>query len=94
MIGRYEQADVYLRQAGRFSGRNKLLQIENLLRADMVEQAKALCREMFSLHQAMVIFQALSQENTLTIPLDRKLVTPFVTQQAREMLSQQTNDLL
>jgi len=86
MIGSYEQADVYLRQAGRFSGLNKLIQIENLLRADMMKQAQILCQEMFSQYQAGVIFQSLSDENTLTIPLDRKLVAPFVIRQAKTII--------
>jgi tetratricopeptide (TPR) repeat protein len=94
MIGSYEQADVYLRQAGRFSGLNKLIQIENLLRADMMKQAQILCQEMFSQYQAGVIFQSLSDENTLTIPLDRKLVAPFVIRQAKTIIPRIKNKQL
>ena len=86
IIGKHEQADFYLRQAGYFSELNKLIQLENLLRANKTEQAQILCQEMFSQYQAEGVFNTLFQENTLKVPLDRNLVIPFVVNQAKYLL--------
>lgn len=51
-----------------------------------MKDAKNACEKMFSFYSALSIFQSLFNEDTHRTPLDRKLVAPFVLQQAEQII--------
>ncbi|MGR0480910.1 MAG: tetratricopeptide repeat protein [Candidatus Electronema sp. V4] len=85
MIGSYERADFYLKKVAHLTPISNLIQIENFLRDNRVKEAKIACKKMFSSYPFMSILKLLSIENSLSIPLNRKLITRFIFQQAGEI---------
>ncbi|MCW5205967.1 hypothetical protein VU08_03420 [Desulfobulbus sp. F5] len=82
MLGQYEQADFYLEQAAPFSPLSSLIRIENLLRAEKLEDAERVTLNMLRAYSAHAVFQHLSIEDMTRIPLDIKIVRPFVFKEA------------
>ena len=87
MLGQYEQANSYLEQAAPFSPLSSLIQIENLLRAERIENAERATQQMLDTYSAHAIFRPLSTEDRTRIPLDIKLVKPFILQEAEKYIS-------
>jgi len=77
-MGKYQQAEFYLRNAANFSPSAALIQIENFLRAGKMEEAEAAFRQMLVLYRAADIFNRLDKDDPLGFPIDRDLVKSFV----------------